>query len=605
MSQLLEYQARLLEYQTRLEDLRAGLSHARSVQTGALLTILAALLLLILFGYWALQHRMPAWCSLLPLAVEVVAVRRWAANRSEWLRLGRLERHYEQGLARIDNRFAGQGFTGEEFQTSEHPYEADLGIFGIGSLFELICTTRTQLGRQRLSEYLLAGASLEEAKARQQAVRELAQRPHLREQIALLGKFDFNESTGPTFSLWLGKPARATGVWVRRLALVCSLGFALLFLDTYVAQPLVMESWLRVAPWLAGLLVVDAAIAVVFHRRAKRALEAVVGVGLEIGVLREGAGLVQRQEFESAKLRAIRENLSLGNAAHLLARLDRLTRALDACRNPFLDIPSRLLILRTQISFAIERWKLQHCESLKGWLAAWAEFEALAALAGYAYEHQNDVYPEFAEGGTVFEARDLGHPLLPLTSCVRNSVALGSERSFYMVGGSNMAGKSTLLRAIGLNTILAYAGAPVRAASMRLSKLSLCASLSIVDSMREGKSKFLAEIGKVRQMMSFARAPTPVLFLIDEVLAGTNSSDRRIAAEAIVRALVGHGAIGALSTHDLALTEIAGMAGLCGTNVHMSARAGADPMDFDYLLKPGVTHDSNALAIARMAGVLT
>ena len=165
-----------------------------------------------------------------------------------------------------------------------------------------------------------------------------------------------------------------------------------------------------------------------------------------------------------------------------------------------------------------------------------------------------------------------------------------------------MAGKSTLLRSIGLSVVLANAGAPVRASSLRLSSLQVFASLSIVDSILEGKSKFLAEVERVRKMLECARH-TQVLFLIDEILSGTNSRDRRIASEAVIRALASQGAIGALSTHDLALTEIAGLDGLAGTNVHMGAKTGDDPMDFDYLLKPGVTMETNALAIAAMMGV--
>jgi DNA mismatch repair ATPase MutS len=161
-----------------------------------------------------------------------------------------------------------------------------------------------------------------------------------------------------------------------------------------------------------------------------------------------------------------------------------------------------------------------------------------------------------------------------------------------------MSGKSTLLRAIGMNAVLAYAGAPVRASTLRLSGLSIFASLSLVDSLLNGRSKFLVEVDRLKQAIESAVENRSVLFLIDEILSGTNSRDRRIAAEAVVRTLVDRGGIGALSTHDLALTEIAG-----GTNVHMGSRHETDPLDFDYILKPGVTREANALAIARMAGV--
>jgi len=167
-----------------------------------------------------------------------------------------------------------------------------------------------------------------------------------------------------------------------------------------------------------------------------------------------------------------------------------------------------------------------------------------------------------------------------------------------------MTGKSTLLRAIGVNAVLALAGAPVRARSLRLSHCAICASISVGDSLLNGKSKFLAEVERVRQTLELAKGERPVLFLIDEIFGGTNSRDRRVVAESVVRALSGFGAIGALSTHDLALTGIAERTELHGCNVHMGSRDGAGPLDFDYRLKPGVTQESNALDIARMVGIV-
>lgn len=180
---------------------------------------------------------------------------------------------------------------------------------------------------------------------------------------------------------------------------------------------------------------------------------------------------------------------------------------------------------------------------------------------------------------------------------------LGAANRFYMISGSNMSGKSTLMRAIGLNAVLAFAGAPVRARRLRVSRFSICTSIAVVDSLAGGKSKFLEEVERLRQTIERA-GRAPVLFLVDEIFSGTNSRDRRAAAEAVVRTLVGSGAIGALSTHDMSLTEIAEAAGLGGKNVHMGSRDGGGPMDFDYLLKAGVTRETNALAIARMAGVV-
>lgn len=293
----------------------------------------------------------------------------------------------------------------------------------------------------------------------------------------------------------------------------------------------------------------------------------------------------------------------MSDGAAGIRKLERLIRALNECDKEWFSLLSRVLLVRTQLCMAIERWRAQNAESLKVWIDAWAEFEALSALACYAYENPENCFPELISDDAVFAAHSLGHPLLPERTCVRNDVEFDEATRFYLISGSNMAGKSTLLRAIGINAVLAYTGAPVRARSLRLSLFSICASLSIVDSLLNGKSKFLAEVERIRQGIETSIKKGNVLFLIDEILSGTNSRDRRIAAESVVRTLIQHGAVGALSTHDLALTEIAELKDLYGANVHMGSSDSADPMKFDYLLKPGITMEANALAIARLAGV--
>jgi DNA mismatch repair ATPase MutS len=211
------------------------------------------------------------------------------------------------------------------------------------------------------------------------------------------------------------------------------------------------------------------------------------------------------------------------------------------------------------------------------------------------------VFPKF-HSEAAFAAQGLAHPLLLRESCVANDAGFDAQTRFWIISGSNMAGKSTLLRSIGLNVVLALAGAPVRAESLSLAPFRICASISIADSLLEGKSRFMAEVERIRDTIAAASAG-PVLFLIDEIFSGTNSHDRRIAAESVVKALIASGAIGALSTHDLALTEIAPLPGLMGENVHMCSRSDEDALDFDYLVKPGVNRQSNALAIVKLAGV--
>jgi DNA mismatch repair ATPase MutS len=220
------------------------------------------------------------------------------------------------------------------------------------------------------------------------------------------------------------------------------------------------------------------------------------------------------------------------------------------------------------------------------------------------WERPEDVMPEFVpEAPGLFEAEALGHPLLPAAKVIRNDVRLGGELRVLVVSGSNMSGKSTLLRAVGLNTVLAQAGAPVRALGLRLSPLAVGASLRTLDSLQDGRSRFYAEITRLREVTDLTNGAIPALFLLDELLSGTNSHDRRIGAEGIVASLVNRGAIGLVTTHDLALAHIADTLAPRARNVHFEDHIEDGHITFDYKLREGVVERSNALELMRAVGL--
>jgi len=254
-------------------------------------------------------------------------------------------------------------------------------------------------------------------------------------------------------------------------------------------------------------------------------------------------------------------------------------------------------------ALAIQVWRARYGASIGAWLAAVGHLEALCSLAGFAWEHPADVYPTLEDAEAHFEAEALGHPLIPEARCVRNDVALGGATRVLMVSGSNMSGKSTLLRAVGTNAVLAQAGAPVRAARLRLSRLSLGATLRLRDSLQEGTSRFYAELVRLRDVFRIAGGPIPLLFLLDEILHGTNSHDRRLGAAAVVLGLVQRGAIGLVTTHDLALSEMVDDPEAHAVNVHFEDRLENGRMVFDYRMRPGVVRTSNALALMRTLGL--
>jgi hypothetical protein len=586
----------MTEYKERLGELRRQLEAvwARRLWSGTL-TIAAGLL----FGFaaWSAFHgRVPGWVAAAPLILAVLCYRRYQRHRSAWAACARVERSYSRALRRVEGEWAGEGSPGTEFLPTDHVYACDLGIFGEGSLFEWLCVARTAIGRRTLAGWLLGPASTGEAVARQQAVRELRDRPDLRERIVLLGDSEFAESSTEAFESWLDSPVQSAHVALRAIAPLTALAVAGLILAGF-AGPLPLET---VAKLASPFLLFHAAAGALLLGRVRRTIAAARAISGDVQVLRGGLRLLESERFECAKLASIRERVDGGSQA--LGSLGRLLGALEERNKEWFYMPSLLMMAGTQLALATESWRSRHGVQLRGWLEAWGEFEALNALGNCAHENPDCVFPDFVPGAALLDATGLGHPLLPLDTLVRNDVRLDAGTRFSIVSGSNMSGKSTLLRAIGVNVVLAMAGGVVRAGTLRLSGLAVAASIAPADSLHEGKSRFLAEIARLRQMLDLAAGSPPALFLIDEIFSGTNSRDRRSAAQAVLETLTARGAIGAVSTHDLALAGIPGE-GAPGANVHMGSRNGTDPLDFDYRLKPGPSTESNALAIARMAGV--
>jgi hypothetical protein len=537
------------------------------------------------------------------LAVEVV-VALAAGVFSLWLlegerRAWRVAIFYREGLARLrGERFLPER-VGEDFVEAGHLYERDLNILGKDSLFSLLATTRTSIGQKGLAELLLRPAGAEEVWRRQAAVRELAGMLDLRERVALLGNYLFKDVPLGRFEQWLDERVEPYPAWVRGMLTACTLGWVGL---------LVFGHWLPVDGLvlrLVGLMlvVVQGLVCRRLRTRVREDLERVQRIMGQTEILREGLKVLRGVGFASERLLTLQREAAGEDKA--LARLQRDLMVAEWRAKDYVYPFGVLLCAGTQVAIALDGWRREFDAPMRRWLAAWAEFEGLLAVGTYAAEHEENVWPVVVEETeAVFEVEGMVHPLLPRAEGVGNDVSIGGGVRFLLISGSNMAGKSTLLRAMGANVVLGMAGAPVPVASMRMTALRVGASLAMTDSLAEGKSKFLAEVERLRDVLELARAhPGQGLFLIDEILSGTNSADRRAAAEAVLRGLVSAGAIGALSTHDLALAELAEMAELAGSNVHMASPDESDPLGFDYKLKVGVNRTTNAMAIVRMLGL--
>jgi len=379
-----------------------------------------------------------------------------------------------------------------------------------------------------------------------------------------------------------------------------------------LAPWLAASAILAVAVWaywgMATPLVLIVVIEAVLTYRLKAALEEVLhGTEHAFHDLDLLSGVLARLEahtFRAPRLQTLQRQLSSSNvsSSQAIARLRTLVDLINSRHNTFVRIIDAPLMYSVQLAFAADRWRQAHGKVLRLWVTAIGEMEALLSLATYSFEHPADPFPEFNDGAACFDGEELGHPLVPAVVCVRNNLSISGETRVLLVSGSNMSGKSTLLRAVGMNVVLAMAGAPVRARRLRLAPLQVGASIRINDSLREGSSRFYAEITRLRQIFDLAAASPPLLFLLDELLQGTNSKDRRIGAEGIARALVNRGAIGLVSTHDLALTDIGGANGQLH-NVHFQDEFENGRMTFDYKLRDGVVTKSNGLELMRSIGL--
>ncbi len=364
--------------------------------------------------------------------------------------------------------------------------------------------------------------------------------------------------------------------------------------------------------WIAGYtvplvvaLVASGLFAAAFRGRVHQVLAAADRPERELVVLSEILARIEVEPLGTPKLEKLRAALDTGGLppSRRIARLARLAEINDSRRNMIFAPIAGLFLLGTQLAFAMERWRRVSGPGVERWLDAVGEFEALLSLAGYAYEHPEDPFPEILPDGHRLEAVGLGHPLLPDASFVRNDVTLGDAPQLLLVSGSNMSGKSTLLRTVGVNAVLALAGAPVRARRLALSPLTVGACMRIQDSLQEGLSHFYAEIKRLRQIVDLDDGGRPVLFLLDEILHGTNSHDRRLGAEGLIRGLVERGGLGLVTTHDLALARIPDDLGPRGANVHFVDHLEGDRVVFDYRLRPGVVSKSNALDLMRAIGL--
>jgi MutS domain V len=556
---------------------------------------------LIAAGFSFFQHAFSSSWLLLGVAAFAGLVIAHQNSRRATFRADRAAGFYRKGLARIEDRWTGTGQQGTQFDDPHHVYASDLDLFGKGSLFELLCTVRTRMGEERLAQWLKAPASLDLILERQAGITDLKDRLELREELAVIGEHA-NVGIHPAALLqWAEAPNKLLRPWIFWAAVllpILAIAGGIYWGVTGIGTPFYL------------VLVIEAVILSILRRHIDRVLNGSETAFEDLRLFSDLLMRVEREQFTAPALQALKPKLCshTRKASQTIASLSTIVSFAGSRRNQAITLFAIPLMYTLNVALAAERWRRVHGSVVRSWVDLIGDFEALLSLASYAYEHPDDPFPELVDGPASLAGTELGHPLIPAARCVCNDVNITGKTRVLLVSGSNMSGKSTLLRTVGINTVLAMAGAPVRARSLKLTELQIGASIRINDSLHEGSSRFYAEITRLRQLFDLAPdRPTghsrSLLFLLDELLQGTNSRDRRSGAEGIVRAFVARGAIGLISTHDLALTDISGLPAGALRNVHFQDELQNGRMIFDFKLRDGIVTKSNAMELMRSIGL--
>ncbi len=528
-------------------------------------------------------------------------------------------RFHERALARMAGKWRTFPSTGDRWAVATHPYAGDLDVFGRASLFQRLDATSTRYGEEVLARWLSGEdapsgtiAFAESVENRQAAVRDLAPRLTLREELAALGSLLDDEQVKPDprpFVMWAGQSTSSAGGGklpgaLRLVALVVPLATV----GTMIAGGMGMVHRLVfLVPFAVSVLVLGA-----LRARIQPSLEA--ASSKESALSRYGGmlQLLEDEKLEAPLLVGLQDRLkeSGASATREMAALSRIVGFVDARHNEvFRFFIGPALMWDLWCALALERWRERAGRAAYGWFRALAELEALASIAGFAFENPDYAFPEIDTERATFEAKALGHPLIDGDKRVSNDVTIVGPGHALVVTGSNMSGKSTLLRSIGINTVLANAGGPVCATALRVGRLKVATSMRVSDSLEEGTSRFYAELKKLKLVLDLSRTVNEgsghgtLLFLLDEILHGTNTRERLIGARAILMELLARGAMGAVSTHDLGLGDLEKEKPDHVRNVHFEEQVEGDVMSFDYLLRQGIVQSSNALRLMKIVGL--
>ncbi|MCK6511502.1 hypothetical protein L6R29_16215 [Myxococcota bacterium] len=518
----------------------------------------------------------------------------------------------QRGMDRIEDRWHTFARRGERFQDDDHPYAQDLDIFGQGSLFQLLHTMHTHFGEETLARWLCQAAAPDEIKQRQAIIASLVQHSPMRRSLEREGiRLQLEEEPQAQdlpdpepFLRWAeggaflqDKPFLKYWIWISPLWV----SVAFLLQQTTAT---ISAAWWAL-PLFAQLLLA--------YGIGGNVVSILASVSMREKVFLLYASLFsvidQEQTEENSPLHALQQQLrAQGAAPHKeMARLQKIIDMSDVRYSGLIHFPlNTIFFWDLHCLTRLEAWQHRVGPKVRSWFEALGQIEALCALATFAEESPEAVYPTFAQTteDICFDAKDLSHPLLSRRSRVANDLRLDNQTPLLLLTGSNMSGKSTLLRTIGINATLAYTGAPVCATSLHLSPhLQIATSMRIKDSLEHGVSFFMAELYRLKRVLDLRQHDKPLFYLLDEILHGTNTLERRIAALGIIAQLLDSRSIGSVSTHDMELSEKCKRFQDKVRFAYLSDQIADRQMRFDYKLRQGISPTTNALKLMEIVGI--
>lgn len=587
------YQNKIAESEHHLQKLTHRKSSFGWLRLGAIAVLILALYLL---SHAGMIYVILAIIFLIAVFLRLVMAD--LKNQDAISHTQRLIQNYKNEIESLEGRPVFED--GSEYMEKEHPYAHDLDIFGKASVFQFLNRTTTEPGQQLLANSLKKSANPEEILQRQEAVKELAEKIDWIHELRAIGEKN-KVTVGGCNRLfkWIEEPPIFSPFkpwkWLRYLLPAIILAIVILYFTNIVGLGI-----------LYGGLLLFAVLAWQIHKVVAPIHSSLTNITAELGTLAETLKSIENQPFKNNFLCDLQAAciVSGSPASGSIRKLKKLTNNLDLRYNFVLSLPLNILLLwNLQQMLDLEKWKAVHQQVLEKWIHTLSHIEVLNSFAVIRYNYPDWSFAELSDSYFYIEGKDVGHPLIPEEKRVCNPVQIDSKGKLMLVTGSNMAGKSTYLRSVGVNTVLAMAGAPVCATYFKISPVALISSMRVTDNLEESTSTFYAELKKLKMIIDLVNHKEEIFILLDEILRGTNSVDRHTGSKALIKQLIEKKSVGIVATHDLELARQQESFADHILNYHFDVQVSGEELYFDYQLKPGICTSLNASILMKKIGI--